>query len=197
MVGLLHHMISTQEYRSDRFWDPHCVMCISMTFLMVPFQQLEFRQMILLHIPAYKHLPSLIGLRWQQSWRRTYVVLSEVKSGWYHSMLPRPNCFLLIAIVRAPWFLWRWMISRYVLLSVFFNLFLHPRWIGNLMSILLQERHHTGLGLFSISEIRYHADHPVHRVHVAILSLFYKYYHGRCSQELSSLVPHRHLNERL
>ena len=34
---------------------------------MVPFRELEFMRMILLHIPAYKHLTSLIGLRWQQS----------------------------------------------------------------------------------------------------------------------------------
>ena len=36
-----------------------------------------------------------------------------------------------------------------------------------------------------------------HRRVVASLSLFYKYYHGRCSQELSSLVPHRRLSVRL
>ena len=35
-----------------------------------------------------------------------------------------------------------------------------------------------------------------HRRVVASLSLFYKYYHGICSQELSPLVPHGHLSVR-
>ena len=38
---------------------------------------------------------------------------------------------------------------------------------------------------------------PSHRRVVASLSLFYKYYHGRCSHELPSLVPHRCLSVRL
>ena len=104
MVSPLHHMTSMQEYSRDRFWDPLCFWCISMTFLMVPFPELEFMQMILLHIPAYKHLTSLIRLRWQQSWRRTYVVML---SGWKVAGIiqcyTRTNCCLLIDTVRASW----------------------------------------------------------------------------------------------
>ena len=88
---LLFHMTSMQEYCRDQFWDPLCFWCISMTCLPI-------MQMILLHIPAYKPLTSLVALRWQQSWQRTYIVLlSGVKSGRYHSLLPRPNCCPLIA----------------------------------------------------------------------------------------------------
>ena len=88
-------MTPIQEYLGDRFWDPRCFWCTSMTRMMAPFQELEFIQIRLLHIPAYKHLTSLIGLRWQQSWRRNYVVLL---SG-YHSMLPRPNWCLKSSLI--------------------------------------------------------------------------------------------------
>ena len=50
----------------DQFSTPHdinagvplCFWCISMTCMVVPFQELEFMQMVLLPIPAYKHLLS-------------------------------------------------------------------------------------------------------------------------------------------
>ena len=39
--------------------------------------------------------------------------------------------------------------------------------------------------------------HPLsHRRVVASISLFYKYYHGKCSQELLSMVPHGRLKVR-
>ena len=78
MVSPLHHMASMQEYCLDWFWEPWC---ISLTFPMVHFQELEFMQIILLHISVYNHQSSLSG----------------VKSGSYHLKLPRPNYCLLIA----------------------------------------------------------------------------------------------------
>ena len=131
MVIPPHHMTSMQENRGDRSWDILCLWCISMTFLMM-------------HIPAYKHLTSSIGLRWQQSWRRNYIVVADIIKCNQHLTA------VLTATVRATRFVWWWMISSYlsVLVSVFLDLFLHLGWIGKLMSSLMQNRHHKELGLF-------------------------------------------------
>ena len=41
MVSPLHHITSVQEYCKDRVCNPLCFWCISMTLLMVPFQDAD------------------------------------------------------------------------------------------------------------------------------------------------------------
>ena len=101
-----------------------------------PFRELEFMHMILLHIPAYKHLISLIGLRWQQSWRRTWGEMWLVTFNATNTKL-----LFLIATVRASWFFWSWMMLTYLSVpaTIFLDLFLHPSCIGNLMSSIAKQ----------------------------------------------------------
>ena len=81
----------------------------------------------------------LIGLRCQKG-RRTYIVLyNRVKSGWYHSMLPRPNCCLLITTMKH-------LDSLSVLVSVFLDLFFTPKldWKPYVQSVPKQASQRVG-----------------------------------------------------
>ena len=93
IVSPLHHMSSMQKYRMDRFWDPLCFWCTSITCPKPP---------------AYKHLTSLIGLMTAELGEDLGCIVEWGEM--YHSMLPRPNCRILITEVRTAWYPWRWMI---------------------------------------------------------------------------------------
>ena len=215
MVSPLHHITWMQEYHRDWFRDPLCFWCISTTSLMVPFQELEFMQMILLHIPAYKHLASLIGLRWQQSWRRTCIVLLSgiiqfcqdqiavcesilIPLKMNDFELPKCPSFHLLGVVFTPKLDWKDTLHLRPLCTSIKPPSAHVSSTAPIFGVVFHNwvalrRLVNIIGTVLSSILQPLSDRRV----VASLSLLYKYCHVRCSLELSSIVLHRHFSIRL